>query len=387
MKISKTKAISEFNCLLGDCPDTCCKGWSMQLNDTIFEKYKGTDLEDAVSYDGEDKEIRVMKRDKDTDFCVKFTDGICSIHAAQGDEMLGDACNFYPRVTRKLGDELIMTGTLSCPEVVRLMVFNDNNENFTEEDIARIPENVADYCPDELSGAGCLKTHQTFLEACEDESVAPEQIVARIFSAAASLNFIDKKEWPNAAGFMIKMADGKLPEPQSDPADQYKILQIFAGIIHATGKQRRERLTETIALMQKACGVEIEWSTLVLNPTDPAALKENLDGWKKNKSEYDQILRKFVQSQISFSTFPFAGLGADLPQKAKLIAYRFALTRLALMGYVAEGGKADNEESITTIIQSISRVMDHIADPTLTLSLMEQSGWVTDAKINGLVQG
>lgn len=374
--------MSEFNCLLGDCPDTCCKGWSMQLNDEIFNKhYKGTENEDAVAYDGQNNEIRVMKRDPETDFCVKFTDGICSIHATKGEDYLGDACNFYPRVTRQIGEEKIMTGTLSCPEIARLMIFENDNEGYVSRETSRFPEALRDYGINELSTDNTLKAHQAFLDACKTDDL-PKTILSRIYSASQSLEMLDKTGWHEAAPFMIKMADSKIPPAQNDRADNYKILQIFAGIIHATGKKKRERLLETIAFMQKACGVEVDWQTLVLNPTDPSALDHHVEKWRKNSNQFEDVMRKFLAAQISFTTFPFAGLGETLTDKTKMIIFRFALTRLALMGL----GEF-NEEKIALIIQSISRVMDHIADPVLTLKLMEDSGWVTDGKIHGLIEG
>ena len=367
----------------------------MQLNDEIFEKYKGTELEDAVAYDGAENEIRVMKRDAETDFCVKFTDGICSIHATKGEDFLGDACNFYPRVTRKIDDEYIMTGTLSCPEVTRLMIFENDNAEYTQAETDRFPETLKDYADNELSSQQALKAHQAFLDVCNTED-SPEIILSKIYSAAQSLERLPKKDWADAAAFMIKMGEAKLPPAQPDIADNYKILQIFAGIIHATGKNKRERLLETISYMQKACGVEVDWQTLVLNPTDPQALEFSIKKWNENKSQFDDVMRKFLTAQISFTTFPLAGLGQTLTDKAKMIIFRFALTRLALMGIIAaRHSELDSEspeilkqvqDDVTLIIQSISRVMNHIADPTLTLQLMEDSGWVSDGKLRGLIE-
>jgi len=354
----------------------------MQLDDTTFAKYKGTELENAVDYDGSNQEIRVMKRDPKTDYCVKFSDGICKIHEEKGAEMLGDACNFYPRVTRKLGDEHVMTATLSCPEIARLMLFENDATHITENETDRFPQTLKNYISEEFDAAAALKIHQSFLDAC-DEDIPAEHLVARIYSASQSLSYINKNEWKDATAFMIKMADGKLRPPENDDSGNlYKILQIFSGIIHATGKNRNERLMEVLGGIERALGVKIDWETLNLAQTDPKAIAKTLENWQMHKSKYDEILRHYIKSQLSFATFPFAGLGDNLPEKCKIIIFRFTLTRLGLMA-LPHNNLA--QEEIVKIVQSISRILDHIGDPKLLLSLFEQSGWTNDAKIRGLL--
>lgn len=381
MKYLATPTVAKFECLQANCPDTCCKGWSMQLDDKTFAKYQGTELENAVAYDGSNNEIRVMKRDQKTDYCIKFVDGKCGIHATKGAELLGDACNFYPRVTRQFADQTIMTATLSCPEIARLALFESRAVQNLEEQTQRLPSTLIDYTPDGLNAESCLKVHNAFLAACDDTSASPERIVARIYSAATSLQYISQTQWPDAAGFMLRMADNKLPQAGLDKADFYKLLQIFAGIIHATGKQRNERLSQTLSEIEQAIGVAVDWETLDLKPTSATALDFSLSKWAKNSQQFAPILRKFVQSQLSFGSFPFAGLGANIVEKAKLLTFRFALSRLALIAMPENS----TEEEIVRAVQSISRVLDHLADPTLTLNLFEEAGWASDAKIRGLI--
>ena len=204
----------------------------MQLDDVTFTKYQGNELENAVAYDGA---IRVMRRDEASGYCVKLSDGICGIHKEYGADMLGDACYFYPRVTRKFGDDVIITATLSCPEITRLMMEPDATQ-FIELGAPRLPQNIRNYDVENFSFENALKVHDAFLSACEAADDAAK-IMARIYSAAQSLKRIEQKDWPDAAGFIIKMADGKLPVAEVDAEDQKRVLQIFAAVVHATGEK------------------------------------------------------------------------------------------------------------------------------------------------------
>jgi len=333
----------------------------------------------AVAYDNQ---IRVMKRDPETDYCVKFTDGICAIHKEQGAPLLGDACNFYPRITRSLGLDTIMTATLSCPEIARLSLFDETrhpersegsfagaqDDGWVEIETERLPSSLNNYQDPELSSEDCLKIHNIFLNACAvpDES---ELILSRIYSVASSLSRIAKKDWPDAAGFFLKTADGRLAQSISDPADKYKILQIFAAVFHATRKKMNPRLLESLEHLQTTIGAKIDWQTLelTLSEAEPEPTESR-----------DDILKNYIAAQLSFTTFPFAGLGQNPIEKAKLLAFKFALAKLLIANLT-------DEAQIIQAIQSAARIIDHIASPDLIFNLMDQFGWTTEARILGLL--
>ncbi len=366
MKIKITDIANKFRCLQADCPDTCCKGWSMQLDDKTFERYKGTALEDAVAYDGQNNEIRVMRRDAETDFCVKFENGICAIHRDMGEQYLGDACNFYPRVTRKFDDELVMTAVLSCPEIVNLSLFGENG-GVIEKEVERLPDSLRSY-------KGSFVVHQAFMDVCESEKTAPE-ILANIYSTARSLSSQEQEEWPSAAPFFLKIADGMLPEPEFVPEAEQKILHIFAGVFYSTGKKMNPRLAEVLADIENYVSAKVDWQMLDLLPHDDAGHE------MEPRSIDDGLLKKYLAAQLSFSTFPYAGIGEDIIQRALVLVYRFALIRLAL-----SASRDDSQEGIVKTVQAISRVVDHVGDATLLLQLMDSFGWNSDAKIAGLIR-
>lgn len=374
MKIQATKAISAFKCLQDQCPDTCCKGWSMQVDDATFAKYQENNLENAVSYDGN---VRVMKRDKNTDFCVKFQDGICSIHKEKGDSFLGDACNFYPRITRKLGDETLMTATLSCPEIVRLTLLENNNLEYKAQTQERLPTNIIDWLPNGLSTADALIIHQRFLqEAAED--ISAETLLARIYAVSETLDALDKKDWAGAVNFMFKIADGKLLPPEKSELDDYNIFQSFLGILHATNKKPSERLLNVIKEIEKALGVEVNFKTLMLTPKNLSAYEKAKREWKN--SGLNNVLKNYIVAQISAGTLPFGGMGKNFTERAQILIFKFALIRLALMA-------SPNLDNVVDMVQPICRIMDHLSDATLTLNLMEQFGMNTHSRLMGVILG
>ena len=120
MDVLESQLVKKFKCITKDCPDTCCKIWSMQVDDNSASLYKSnSDLKDIYI---EENNVKVLKKDTDG-YCVKFdrSDSMCGVHKSYGTEYLTDACFLYPRVRHKLSrDMVVINATLSCPEICRI---------------------------------------------------------------------------------------------------------------------------------------------------------------------------------------------------------------------------------------------------------------------------
>jgi hypothetical protein len=228
-----------------------------------------------------------------------------------------------------------------------------------------------------LLAAGCARKTDEATPAAAQGFDTPEAVVAALVAT------LQKNDLAAAAKLLGPGSEDLLSsgDAVADKADYYKLLQIFSGIIHATRKKHNSRLTETLLEMQKAIGVEINWENLAMKAADAGALDWTISKWRKNSALHDDLLKKFVQSQLSFSSFPFAGIGNNIIEKTKLLIFRFAITKLALMSLPEDA----DEATIIRSIQSISRILDHLGDATLTLNLFEESGWNNDARICGLI--
>lgn len=370
MKTQSLEFVAKFKCLQADCPDTCCKGWSMQVEDKTFEKYKSAGLENTVTYDGQNGEIRAMRRNSETDSCIKLENGICSIHAAFGPDMLSDACYFFPRILRRYNDNAFISASLSCPEITRLAL-TEPGTAVVEVTEPRQPQGLKDIDTG-LNFEGALKTSQEFLNICHYDE-PPEKIMLRIYAASLSLTRIAKPDWPNAAGFVLKTSVDRLAKADLQEKDQQHVLLTFAGIFHATKKKLQPRLAEIITQAENYLGVKIDWQSLSLAP----ALKTTA-----HKNNLDAILRKYLAAQLNFINYPFGGIGAALPEKARILAFKFALTKLFLQSL----GHFD-EANVIQAIQAPAKIIDHLAEPTLLLTLMDEFNWNNDARIAGLISG
>lgn len=119
----------EFSCIAGNCPDTCCAGWEIVIDDKFQKIYKSSSS-DAAKY-----AVNRMYTDSDGDVCLRLENGrcpmlndenLCRIYIDMGKEALCDVCRIYPRFNKECEDVLFSGISLSCPEAARL-IFEDKS--------------------------------------------------------------------------------------------------------------------------------------------------------------------------------------------------------------------------------------------------------------------
>lgn len=384
----RTRMVSEFICLADKCEDTCCKHWSMQVDPVTLERYKkeAPELLGAVEQDSDNTYI--MRKDKQTGYCVKFEDGICKIHKERGEGFLSDACNFYPRITRTAGDALIMTATMSCPEIARIALYGNEPFVFDETLFARVPFEVRNVLPDGMTQNDIIETHKLFMQATGDETASAEKIFARIASVSRSLQRVEKKDWARAAGLYFRLAESSIPQPEENINDPFNLLHSLCGLVVASKKNIPPRLQQTISDMEEALHVRLDWENILIHTSD-----ESVDAynklhalWKNEMQEnFQPLLKRWLGAQLSSSLYPFAGLGESLTERVTIIGVRFAILRLALISAYSISNSQLHQDDVVRIVQSLSRFLDHLADPKFSLEIYGEAGWTKENRMLGLL--
>jgi hypothetical protein len=385
MALTQTLLVAKFQCLGEACEDTCCQNWSMQVDDVTLAKYKATAPELLSAVEMEADGSQVMKRDSVTRHCVKMEDGLCSIHKKYGDTMLGDACHFYPRVTRALGAQNTMTATPSCPEVVRLMLLLDAPFAPVSANVDRLPQTLKNYLPEGMTPEAAAPVHQAFLACALDESIAPQQALARISNVARRMPLLDIKTLDQSVPLYLRLADGSIPKAEAHPADSFNLLHALCGLIVASHKPISDRLKKTISEVEQSLQVTLDWQNvqIALRENSGAALAEIQEKWRAAEPHYAHTLRRYLAMQLSLNLFPFAGLGEDAAEHITFIGVRFATIKLALACAHHLHGTLSNDD-IVRIIQSLSRFLDHLGDGAFSLSIYNETGWTKEARLLAL---
>ena len=135
MRITKPTYFDAFRCIAGDCPDSCCKEWDVQVDEATAAQYRA--LPGALG-----DRLRQVLKDEDGETVMTIVegrcpmwraDGLCRIQAELGHEALCKTCREFPRLTHDYGNFRELGLELSCPEAARLILSTPTPTYITTE--------------------------------------------------------------------------------------------------------------------------------------------------------------------------------------------------------------------------------------------------------------
>lgn len=136
----------DFACIGEACEDNCChENWIIAIDKKTYNKYMSIAdpnmQEKFKKYikrnpGGHSANFAMLQKEPDVEGCPFETEeGWCSIQLNMGAEALSKTCASYPRKYLKLGDNYEFDVQISCPEVARKALFNEQPMQFVEHSI------------------------------------------------------------------------------------------------------------------------------------------------------------------------------------------------------------------------------------------------------------
>lgn len=149
MRYCKPLYYDDFRCLAGDCPDTCCAGWQIYIDDDSLDRYErvkgpfGSRLANSIDW----QEGAFYQ---DAGRCVFLNEEtLCDLHRELGEDALCDTCRRYPRHVEEFDGLRELSLSLSCPEAARMLLTCTEPERFiqweTDEEEGSFEEDEMDY--------------------------------------------------------------------------------------------------------------------------------------------------------------------------------------------------------------------------------------------------
>ena len=113
-----------FSCIAGECPDSCCHEWEVQVDADSAARYRRLEgpLGDALRAHLYDEDGETYLRNVENRCPMWRSDGLCRIQAEQGHGALCTVCRQFPRLRHDYGDFVELGLELSCPEAARLIL-------------------------------------------------------------------------------------------------------------------------------------------------------------------------------------------------------------------------------------------------------------------------
>ncbi len=133
IKVYVPEYFKNFKCIAGECPDTCCVGWEVDIDEDTSKKYL------TVSGELGNKIKKHLVRDEtgcevftlcEGDRCPFLNNcNLCEIYMTEGEEFLSKTCQLFPRFFDDFGDFREMGLGFGCPEVARIMLLDKEKFN------------------------------------------------------------------------------------------------------------------------------------------------------------------------------------------------------------------------------------------------------------------
>lgn len=133
MYYRKPHYYEKFFCTADQCPDTCCTGWQIVIDENSLEKYSnvsgdfGIRLLNSIDW----REGIFEQYDKRCSFLN--SENLCDIYKELGAEALCDTCRLYPRHIEEFENLREFSLSLSCPVAAKMILECQEPVKFLEE--------------------------------------------------------------------------------------------------------------------------------------------------------------------------------------------------------------------------------------------------------------
>ncbi len=133
-----------FECLADKCPDTCCSGWLIQIDEDSLEWYKDLEKEKpSLMANKIDWSEGCFCNRENGDCAFLMESGLCELQKTMGEEALCYTCDMYPRHVEEFPEVREYSLSVSCPanalalvkkkEFYRLTETEDEQEDNPED--------------------------------------------------------------------------------------------------------------------------------------------------------------------------------------------------------------------------------------------------------------
>lgn len=125
MKLVTPSFYKDFECIAGECPDSCCQGWEVDADKESLAYYK------TISGEIRERIDTVLDKDEFNNTIFRLTknkrcpflndDNLCDMHIAIGGEHTPFTCRTFPRFINDFGGTREMGISFSCPVASDMM--------------------------------------------------------------------------------------------------------------------------------------------------------------------------------------------------------------------------------------------------------------------------
>lgn len=368
--------LTRFACTGSKCEDNCCAaGWRIDIDRTTYEKYmkiqdkhwkQRFNMHLNVAANTSDSQCAVLKMDKHGACPFLSEEGLCQVQFGLGTGYLSDICACYPRVTYVFNGQYERAGTISCPEMARLVLLNPQplrrvmiEEALTERCSIRLNSNIKS---DAFSVYQWREIAVNILQS-RMYSMDERMVILGVFMDRIS-KLITSKQW-------------KLIAPLMDGTRESLVSGRPKELHFAISSEERSRLQflilnklMDIRLSQKVSSKSYlecyEAFVAGLTDTRRVALDKIVHAYREAYSRYyrpfeqknEYIFENYAVNYVYKNLFPYNGYPNPFDEYI-LLALHYSLIKIHLVGMSGYYRESLSREHVIKLMYSFSRTVEH----------------------------
>lgn len=277
MRYIKPDYYDKFKCIADACPDTCCAGWQIMIDEESLERYSavqgefGRRLVNSIDW----QEGSFYQTDKRCAFLNK--ENLCDLYIALGSDALCNTCQNYPRHTEEYEGLRELSLSLSCPIAAEMILKQEHFPEFLEYEDDREEELAEEFEDFDFMMFTQLEDARTLvMKHLREENVALEEKLSLYMQFAEAMQeCIAREEYCEIDTVIRQYEKGGF-----QPGD-YK-------------KEEEERFSHRITLLQHMLGLERlreEW-TQVLSQVQRTLYIDGAAAYEQKVKRFEQYLQE-----------------------------------------------------------------------------------------------
>jgi len=371
--IISPKYVSEFRCVGGDCPDTCCADWGISIDKDTFAQYRRAVHPTLKSlfkiYLAQDQKdsyalhARLRLRENDAHCPMHTEAGLCSVQQRLGPTALSDTCFMFPRVFFNFGERIEQHLTLSCPEAARLALTSKDAFTFVTSEVSTRPTVISSLSPAEQLSVDTVEQVRTFaIQLFQTQGLLNIEKLAALGWLSSQLDALRENSTSHTIdGLLADMTSmvetGALTQTVAELSERSSIGVMVFYILFKNPASTRRPLHQQAVMDQVVKGLGLDTEGAFDLADLERKYRIGLSLLRQEASAYEQIMGRYLLNDLLREAFPWGQTPAMLQFRQLLT--RFGILRMMLAGVAAFKGSDLDPETITMVTQVFCRLYQH----------------------------
>lgn len=345
---------NEFKCTAEQCPDTCCAGWQIVIDEQSLKRYK------RIRGKFQWRMLRsvdwlrgVFRQDKEKRCAFLNEHNLCDLYTACGEHSLCKTCRKYPRHIEEFEGVREISLSISCPEVARILMMRTKPVTFLtfekegEEEYEDFDPFLFSILEDARKEMLCILQNR--------ELDIRTRVLLVLGMAHDMQGRINRQEMFECASVIEKYCTDKAVQF----AGEY-LLKAERGISRERTREMFDKLYE-LELLKEDWDMLLQETDITLyggQDSEYSAIQEEFEVWAKVHTGMEIHLEQLLVYFL-FTYFPGAVYDGAVYSKVQMAVYCTWMIHELWMAKWCKNDKSLDLEEMTDLVYRFSREVEH----------------------------